>query len=124
MGSESRHPVFELALEGVGHVTEAHRPVHEPLERCTGDVRRHIHDYSLESGSVILALRGDLEIDEGPGVLPGHVGDGERETRGDRCQQQLGRLRARVVASVLGRLVDPQYEVSNLDTTPIRTLPV
>lgn len=80
MSSESCHPVFELAPEGIGHVTEAHRPVHEPLERCTGDVRRHIYNDSLESGSVIVALHSDLEIAEGPVVLPGHMGDGERET--------------------------------------------
>ncbi len=124
MVSESGHPVFELAPEGVRHITDAHRPVHEPLERSTRDARRHIHNDSLEAGSVIVPLRGDVEIDEGPIVLPGHMGDGERHARGDRCQQQLGRPRAGVVASVLGGLVDQNYEVSDLDSTSIRTLPV
>ena len=122
--AESRHPVFQFAPEGVGHVTEAHRPFYEPLECGTGDARRHINNYSLETGPVIVPLRGDYEIDERSFVLPGNVGDGERHARGDRGQQQVGRPRARVVASVFAGLVDANYEISNLHPTAIRTLPV
>ncbi len=109
--------------EGVGHVADRDRaPDHvEELRRRICVIDTH-HD-PAESGSAVLSLGGDREPVDSQASLHRHVGDGQRETRGHRREQDLTGLHPRVGAAVTLWLVHRQLKLSGLRAAAISAIP-
>ena len=123
MERDSRDRVLEAAPKRVGDVANPRSTICQPLQ-LRGRYAGRSHDPDPgEAGTIELAERLHFEIAETLAVVLGDMGDCQRETRRHRGQQHLGRAGPGVVATLFDRLVDRQLELSDLDVTPVPTVP-
>ena len=77
-----------------------------------------------ESQALVLGVHGDGEVREDDFSFLRRVRHGQREARGERGDEHLGRHGTRVGPAVLGRLVDHDLEVADRHPAPVSALPV
>jgi len=108
------------SVRHVAHVDGSARQLDEVLDR----VRRvNAHHDAAKARTLVLPGGGDAQIIQRCSGLPGDVGDGEREARGQGGKQEFRRLHAGVGAATGWRFVNPQLELTDPHRAAIPPLP-
>lgn len=123
MEHDSRYRILEVAAQRVRYVADPRSTVCEPLQLRRRYAGRRQDRNPGEAQTIELSERLHFEIGETLAVFSCNVGDCQREARRNRHQQHLSRSGSGVVATLCERLVDLQFEVADLDVTPVPAVP-
>ena len=123
-----RHVPYQVlnlwtSAQGVRHITHVDSSARQ-VDKVLDRVRRvNAHQDAAKTRTLILPGGGDAQIIQRCSRLPGDVGNGQREARGQGGKQELRRLHAGVGTATGWRFVNPQLELTDPHRAAISPLP-